>query len=220
MENLFDQLKELHRAREDYHGQEKSLTLRIKAICRRACDGDLKEAGKLYKVVAAGEVHPITNWCLPFLEARAIVATARKAREKEMTKLATALPHYDWVQGVRGFGPLSYGQLLAETGALTNYENPAKVWKRMGLAVIDGERQRKIAGDKALEHGYSPRRRSIVWNIGDCIIKAGSPQYRPIYDHQKEIELARCETKGHAHNRAKRYMEKRVLRDLWEEWAA
>lgn len=35
---------------------------------------------------------------------------------------------------------------------------------------------------------------------------------------QRAIEDERCESAAHAHNRAKRYMEKRFLRELWQQW--
>lgn len=40
----------------------------------------------------------------------------------------------------------------------------------MGLAVIKGERQRRVGGELALEHGYSPQRRSLMWNIENQLI--------------------------------------------------
>ena len=78
----------------------------------------------------------------------------------------------------------------------------------------------------ATAHGYSPRRRSVMWNIGDpmikCSIREGkaiSP-YGQIYLDRKAYEVARNpEIKPiHAHRRAQRYMEKRLLKDLWKEW--
>ena len=39
----------------------------------------------------------------------------------------------------------------------------------MGTAVIDGERQRRVKAD-ALKHGYSPSRRSVLWNIANGLV--------------------------------------------------
>ena len=66
---------------------------------------------------------------------------------------------------------------------------------------------------------YAPHRRSIVWTIGDCIIKAKG-EYKAVYNKRKVYERKAHPklTDGHTHNRAKRYMEKRLLCDLWEEW--
>jgi len=55
-----------------------------------------------------------------------------------MAKLARKLPAYAWVKGVRGVGDVSFARIIAETGDLSAYETPGKIWKRMGLAVFDG----------------------------------------------------------------------------------
>jgi hypothetical protein len=110
------------------------------------------------------------------------------------------------------------------------------VWKRMGMAVIDGGRQRRVAGDAALLHGYSPARRSIMWNIGACLIKAqvrsakdeegnklastAIGPYGQLYIDRKAMEAERVDSAAHAHNRAQRYVEKRLLRDMWKAWRA
>lgn len=58
---------------------------------------------------------------------------------------------------------------------------------------------KRTVGGNTLPHGaVSPR----------------SP-YRDIFDVYKETQLARGLTKGHADNRARRYVAKRFLRDLW-----
>ena len=83
----------------------------------------------------------------------------------------------------------------------------------------DGTRQRRTGGADALDHGYSPARRSVVWNIGACIVKAGGP-LKAVYDARKVYEAQHVTTKAHAHNRAQRYVEKRFVRDLWIAWRA
>ncbi len=103
----------------------------------------------------------------------------------------------------------------------------------MGMAVIGGERQRRVAGEGAIEHGYVARRRSLMWNIGECLIKAqvrkdpadetkriAIGSYGQVYLDRKAYEQTRTESLALAHNRAKRYMEKRLLRELWKAWRA
>lgn len=132
--------------------------------------------------------------------------------DDELETLAEHLPAAEWVNGVRGFGLKSFALIIGETGDLSNYANPAKVWKRMRMSVeVDkdsGKAKREIGG----------RRRSIVWIAGDCLVKQNKGEYRALYDNRKEYESGRVETKMHAHRRAQRYMEKRLLRDLWRAW--
>lgn len=231
-------LRELHRKRQDFHRSEKSLTLQVKAICRRLCAGDKDEADKLYTAMSKGaedgQAMVAKDWTEPFIQARSILEGNRKQVEKDMAKVAKTLPVAEWVDGIKGFGVGSLAAVIGEAGDLSNYPTHSHLWKRLGLAVIDGGRQRLVSGADALVHGYSPSRRSVVWNIGQCVFKSQSQrvdketgevkieagEYRKVYDARKEYEMDRVETKGHAHNRATRYMEKKLMRDLWKAWRA
>ncbi|WP_066922879.1 hypothetical protein [Methylobacterium sp. CCH5-D2] len=223
--DLADQIAELReqwRRRQAWHRAEKALTLQAKALCRRLAEGgDKAEADRIYGAAYGKGSHPLADIALaatfPLTEARDSIAKHRAAVEKRLVKLAKALPVAPWVEGTRGVGLLSLAAIVGEAGDLGAYANPAKLWKRMGLAIMPDGRQRRTTGAAALDHGYSPARRSVVWNIGACIMKAGGP-LKEIYDARKLYELPRVETKGHAHNRAQRYVEKRFLRLLWCEW--
>ena len=233
-------LRELHRHRQDFHRAEKAMTARIKGNCRRMVGGDKKEADVIYRAIEGKGSHGLAASVMVthsmFFECRSGLEGARKTVEKKMEKLAKQLPIDQFVEQTKGFSWGSLAALIGETGNLGSYANPAKVWKRMGLAVMsDATRQRRVSGVDAMEHGYSPTRRAIVWNIGNCIIKAqirnvkdddgertdesiAIGDYGQIYLDRKIYELDRVETKVHAHNRAKRYMEKRLMRDLWRAW--
>ncbi|PAQ00918.1 hypothetical protein LRP31_25510 [Mesorhizobium mediterraneum] len=162
---------------------------------------------------------------------------------KEMKALACQLPVWsEFGQGVRGFGEASLAIIVAEAGDLSLYPKKGHLWKRMGVAVIDGERQgglpKNAHKEDWIEHGYNRQRRSRMWTIGDTLIKAQGP-YREVYLARKEYERQRAEelglivapsakipakradefmSDGHIHRRAQRYMEKRLLRDLWQAW--
>lgn len=139
-----------------------------------------------------------------------------------LVRLARQLPVYPWVKATRGFGDLSLAKIVGEAHDLSGYATHSRLWKRMGLAVMpDGTRQRKVVGEAALAHGYSPTRRSLMFLIGDGLIKQNE-HYRGIYQARKAVELARDETmtRMFVHMRAHRYMEKRFLRDLWQAWQA
>lgn len=172
------------------------------------------------------ELRPIVGAAMATKEPWDVV---RITTEKEMSRLVKKLPAFQWADRVSGFGAMSFARVVAETGDLSLYDDVSKVWKRMGLGLVDGGRQRKVAGDAALAHGYSPARRSIMFVIGDCIIRAqirkvddtatATGFYGRLYLDRKIVEADREGiTKAHAHNRAKRYMEKRLLKDLWAQW--
>lgn len=145
---------------------------------------------------------------------------------KEMVKLARTLPVWEtFGKDARGFGEASLAVIIAEAGDLSKYDNPGKLWKRMGLAVMGDVRQGGLAKNASKEdwiaHGYNRQRRSRMWNIGDALIKGNRDgEYRRLYLARKEYEIARDpEIKPiKAHRRAQRYMEKRLLKNLWQAW--
>lgn len=114
--------------------------------------------------------------------------------EREMVKLCESgidplviewvnLPHQ------RGFGLLSLAVIIGEAGDLSNYATPGKLWKRFGLIPYAHKGEHFAAstlrskGKKPdvgwEEAGYSPRRRSIAFNIGEALVKQnGNGPYR------------------------------------------
>jgi hypothetical protein len=218
-------IRSLHR---EHRGIQRSVgdwSRRIKAeerwfaVARMRAAGEPLPDGKFPKVTEADEAAVVATRARYFA-ARDFTETQRKACQKELLKAAKQLPAAAWVQGVRGFGMPSFAAVVGEAGDLGSYDSVAKLWKRMGLAVIDGKSQRRVSdAAEAARHGYNPRRRSEMHVVGECILKAGGP-YREVYDQRKAYETERTPemSKIHAHRRAMRYVEKRLLRDLWRAW--
>lgn len=112
--------------------------------------------------------------------------------DKAMEKLAKQLPVAKWVAepAQRGFGLLMLSEVIGECGDLNNYATVAKFWKRMGCAPYESRgkvfmpstwRQQKpgLSAEEWSEIGYSPRRRSVAYLIGDGLVKQnGSGPYR------------------------------------------
>ena len=121
-------------------------------------------ATKIVKAIRNGQEHALSMLVRATDLAAAPWEEIQAGSEKEMVKLVKGLPAYAWVQGVHGFGALSFARIITETGDLSGYANPGMVWKRLGLAVFDGHAQRRTRdAEKAVEQGYSPRRRSTSW---------------------------------------------------------
>lgn len=165
-------LRELYRRRRVWHVAEKGMTLRATAMCRRWFDGDKKLARAMLARIEEGTETNISAIAItaPLLAARAPLEKSRLEVEKQLIKLAKTLPIFSWCEAINGFGPLSLAVIVGEAGDVGNYKSISALWKRMGLAVIKGERQRRVPGVEALEHGYSPSRRSAMWNIGNGLI--------------------------------------------------
>lgn len=185
-----------------------------RTVARQASD-----AGATNQPLPADAIAALAT--IPLASALEPIKKQQRALDLRLAKLAKKLPPWPWVEGVRGFGALTLAAITGEAGDLSIYANPGKLWKRMGLAVFDGQRQRLVPGEAALLHGYSPERRAVMWNLGECIVKSnGDGPYRALYLERKAYELARApEMKpAQAHARAKRYTEKRLLRELWKYW--
>lgn len=207
------------------------LELQAQAILRSLTDGDKVEAGKLYTAVKRGKDHPLALFAVdlvtPFLLAMEPLNAQIDVIEKRIAKLVRSMPIYKALD-IKGIGDLALAKIIGELGDLSAYTGRRRkhaMWKRAGLGVIEGERQRLVAGNKDLAtlHGYSPARRAVFWVIADCLFRAqgrdeNAGPYRKVYDQRKEYELTRVDSKGHAHNRALRYMMKKALRDIQLVW--
>jgi hypothetical protein len=151
-----------------------------------------------------------------------------KALCKAIEKQAAQLPVAKWVDGVRGFGLKSLGTIIGETGDLSLYANPAKVWKRLGLAPFNGTmpstwrsgKEGKLSSEEWSAIGYSPRRRSVMYVIGESLVKQNDGDYRKRYDESKAaIAAAHPDySKGRCHNHGMLLCVKRLVRDLWRQW--
>lgn len=219
-------------------GERSAITRRASALIK---DGE--RMAKTGEVPDDPEFDLLEDMIAAALQARAPFAAVEKSAEKEMARLAKSLPVWtDFAEGVRGLGAISLAVILAETGDLSDYPKKGHVWKRLGLAVINGVRQgglRKTASaEEWIVHGYNRQRRSRIFVIGDVLIKQGD-LYRQVYLDRKEYERRAAEalglivapaakipakdralyvSDGHIHRRAQRYMEKRLIRDLWQAW--
>jgi hypothetical protein len=154
--------------------------------------------------------------------------------DKELEKLAARLPVAAWVKAAdqRGFGLKSMGVVVGECGDLANYANPAKVWKRMGCAPwqFNGEtrmgstwksgKEGKLPGEEWERFGYSPRRRSVMYVIGENLLKLNRGPYRARYDGAKAtIQAAHPDySKMRCHRHGMLLAVKLLLKNLWVEW--
>lgn len=163
----------------------------------------------------------------------------RKNTENEMERIARSLPVWPWVEGVKGVAELGLAVIVAEAGDLSDYSGPAKLWKRFGMAVIDGERQgivaKEITGKERAEaweaRGYNPSRRAEIFAFLDDTMfrhqwrgeKDDVPAhaigpYGEVYAERKAWNLARGWVLARADRDARRFMSKRFLCDLWVAW--
>lgn len=214
----------------------------------------IKEAANLVRDIAAGK--PVEHELAGIIKTHIIGIEAFLADqqfiEAQMLELARELPVAAWVNEPeqRGFGLILLAQIVGEAGDLSNYANPGKLWKRFGCAPFESggknqmgstwRRTKGLSAQEWSEFGYSPRRRSIAWQIGNCLEKGNggdnekrskvkvalkqkprkSGPYRLRYDETKvrfqavhpDYKPKRCQL--HALLMAT----KLLLKNLWIEW--
>jgi hypothetical protein len=109
----------------------------------------------------------------------------RKQKEQQLAEAVKQLPIYPWASEIRGFGDRGLAIVIAEASGMETvgteqvrrtvgeYRTVSGLWKRMGLAVIDGQRQRKVASrEGGIQHAYKPARRAECWVLSDSLIRA------------------------------------------------
>lgn len=160
------------------------LSLQAQASIR---EGRSKEdAASLYREVSKNESHPQYGIIAPYLGAMEPLAFFRGEYEKQLIRAVKTLPIYTWAKGVSGLGEPSLAGIIGECSGLNVETNEwwtvgqmksvSAMWKRLGLAVMGGVRQGDATAGltKAdwVEHGYVKTRRSVIWNVGECVVKA------------------------------------------------
>jgi len=185
----------------------------------------------------------------PILEARDGLMARRLEQERALKSMVRELPVWsEWAKDVPGLGELGVGLIVGEAGDLRRYASPSRLWKRMGLAVSGGVIQRNLrrkgmSEEEARRVAYSTRRRAVIHVVGVAIEKMRDAPLKRLYLERKQYERERavrngiktgpeasltaakrrgepCLSDGRIRFRALRYIEKRVLRDLWVAWHA
>jgi len=179
------------------------------------------------------------EWRLPLITAASDLKAQEHAVDLQLRRLARQHFLAGWVRRAPGIGLPGFARLVAITGSLDRFGNPAKLWKYLGMHVADGTAPRRRRGQRA---NFSPQGRVVCHQLGDSIskLKPGNGPYRAAYDRKKAEYLARprggpsacpfgqthTNRQGepvqcgrmHAHVAAMRYAVKVLLRDLWVAW--
>jgi predicted RNA-binding Zn-ribbon protein involved in translation (DUF1610 family) len=166
----------------------------------------------------------------------------------------------EFMEHVPGIGVVLASRLLTKFGHCEKYESVSSLWRHCGFHLvcpkcteeIGGQTFSKIANNlgtcskcglngvtprrkKGQKSDFDPSRKTLAWNVGDCLIKQKSPVYYDIYFKEKERQLQRdfppgklrelygdpyknkdvSLSLGHAHGRAARKMIKIFLQHYW-----
>lgn len=223
-----------HRFREDHVKQIVGTENRMKGIIRRMTKCGKSESPRILKKIIfptrkLEKEIKLSKKTLAMLTLPAIVrirerldyfqaslvpiADGKRKYTKYLEELAMELPIWEWAKNIPGIGALGIARVIGETGDLNNYAKISRVYKRMGVASIDGGPQRKHR-NKALaeKHGYNPRRHAVIFTVGDSLLKQNKfptgkkdekgkeitydGRYRMLFASRKKIEIEKALTKG------------------------
>lgn len=139
----------------------------------------------------------------------------------------------EWLDHIKGIGPILAGGLIANIGDIGNFDTISKLWRYSGLAVgEDGRAERRKRGEKL---HYNPRVKVLCWKIGESFVKGGEG-YRELYETFREEYDEKWKTpedcgskgcknkgkgkcmKGHRYAAAKRKTVKVFLAHLYTKW--
>jgi hypothetical protein len=138
-----------------------------------------------------------------------------KGIERILVKEVKQHPLADWIAEQRGIGLPGFARLLGVTGNIDRFPTVSKLWKYLGLHVVDGHAPRREKGvpwthtdctfahlltckpDCTTDHhpncvpggvgtAYAPQGRVVCHQIGEAIVKVGGDgPYRRAYDMKK-----------------------------------
>ena len=177
-------------------------------------------------------------------ESRAVWDRIRKTAESDMLKIVKPLPVVPFIERTHGLGLPGLAAILAETGTLDGYANPAKLWSRLGFAPHDGHamstwrrekwRPRALTKEEWIDHPFKPQRYAFMFSLAKPLRdhqwigakksenSKGQPDgpYGQLYfDRRAYCEITHPDwTDGHRDKDALRIMFKRLLVHLWEAW--
>jgi len=130
-----------------------------------------------------------------------------------------------FLRHVRGIGTIHTANLIYRIGYCENYKHVSNLWSHFGLDPESPQKRRE--GE---EFNYNPELRTLAYKISDNLVRANGAYKKQFYDPYKKKQLKKMElkeqgledryegtapeSKGHAHNRAKRYMVKKFLKAL------
>lgn len=149
---------------------------------------------------------------------------------KAVMKITTSEPIFqEWLANVYGVSTTLTARLLHQFGYCEDFDRVSNLWSYSGMAPgQDRERGEQL--------GYSPDAKTLAWLVSDRIImQGGRSRYKEeFYDPYKEKQLRRMEqaeemteaqleeqkwtppeSRGHADNRARRYLAKKFLKHYW-----
>lgn len=189
-----EQVVYFHRLWTDMLRGKTKLILQGQSSLRRLFDGDKEKAADAWKAAVKDASHELRPFLHVYISTMEMFEAEQSHFEKEMVRAVKALPIFQWAKSVKGFGDAALGHIIGEasgygkeTGvfySVGDFKSVSALWKRMGLAVLNGHRQgapgKGATADDWIAEGYSKTRRSVMWNVGNSLILSMG-KFRPLF---------------------------------------
>lgn len=94
----------------------------------------------------------------------------------------------EWLESIRGVGPILAGNILGECGPAERFEKVSAYWRYWGGAVVDGRSE--IAQEGVKRH-FSRHLKVARWKLGKSFVMVQGP-YREWFVQRKRKEAARA----------------------------
>jgi hypothetical protein len=209
-----------------------------KELCAKAQEiVDNLDEGKPVSDMSAIDMAMLAGALAPTRAAVDAIKEQEKEKSKLMEEIASQLPAYDWWVAHPAMKAIGFAMIVGEAGDIGGYDNPGKLWKRFGLAPSGCYKMITKNGKEAIA---KPKARcSVAHQVGVPMVNHRKCPYRKVYEERKAYEVAEAKKRGqkivpadkakklgwekaiskkHIDNRARRYMVKRVLKNLWQAW--
>ena len=242
----------LYEQRRDLLATASGMTNRLKALTK--IRRGLPVSAKVSEAMIQETDYPPID---TLLLARGVLRDHLGKIETQLEKLAEELPAYaTFWKPTRGLSGLGLALIVGEAGNLAEYDTHSQLWRRFGLHVGGGHayytKRSGMSPEAWSKAGYCPRRRSLVYQLTDSLLKGqirkdehdpdkriALGDYGALYLREKERQREKAKAEGltvcpaakipakdahkyrsdgHIHNRAARYVGKKLLRDLWKVW--
>jgi len=192
--DAINKIIEYSRLRTDMIRARTKLILQAQAFLRRMFNGDKEMASRVFREAAIDKAHQFRPVIQVYLGALELFEKQQAEFEKRMVRAMKPLPILRWARDIKGFGDMSLACIIgeasgahSETGefySVGDFKSVSALWKRMGLAVLNGRRQGN-PGEGAgkadwILHAYSKARRSLMWNVGNSLILSMG-KFRPLF---------------------------------------
>lgn len=143
-------------------------------------------------------------------EARDMIRRSVNRWKAQLGREWSDLPVARWADSIHGLGDAVI-LTLGVIPPLTDFANPAKLWKYGGFAPGQGPR-------KGQDHSYSRELKSFaIMRLAKPCMQSRESPYRRVYDDRRARTLTTHPewSDGHYHNDALRITAKAILKDLW-----